>query len=276
MFHEKESMQSLRRVVTALLVAQAAMPHPALFAQDTTADKTFFTKRDAVMAAGAIAVSAAVSVFDERIARWTQQPNVQGDSSRYDAVHSMTFLNETPLTIAAVATWGIGRLAGSRTITDIGLHTTEALVLTITVSELIRAPLGRARPRASADDAYNVKLGKGFTDFAYRSYPSLHAAAGFAAAAAVVGELRARDSNAQWILGPVLYGAAMVPGLTRMYLNQHWASDVVSGAVLGQLLGSKVVRYAHSHRKSRLDRMLSGFSVAPTSEGPTVVVVVRY
>jgi membrane-associated phospholipid phosphatase len=188
----------------------------------------------------------------------------------------MTFLNETPLTIAAVATWGIGRLAGSRTITDIGLHTTEALVLTVAVSELIRAPLGRARPRASPEDAYNVKLGKGFTDFAYRSYPSLHAAAGFAAAAAVVGELRARDSNAQWILGPVLYGAAMVPGMTRMYLNQHWASDVVSGAVLGQLLGSKVVRYAHSHRKSRLDRMLSGFSVAPTSEGPTVIVVVRY
>jgi membrane-associated phospholipid phosphatase len=274
-------MQSLRRLVAAMLVAHALVPRLALFAQVANApvravDKTFFTKRDALVAAGAIAASAAISVFDERIARWTQQPSVQGDSSRYDAVHSMTFLNETPLTIAAAATWGIGRLAGSRTITDIGLHTTEALVLTVAVSEVIRAPLGRARPRASPDDAYRVKLGKGFTDFAYRSYPSLHAAAGFAAAAAVVGELRARDLNAQWILGPVLYGAAMVPGLTRMYLNQHWASDVLSGAMLGQLLGSKVVRYAHSHRKSRLDRVLSGFSAAPTSEGPTVILVVRY
>ena len=268
-------MRGLRLMRVVALLSLAAVFSEPLNAQDTTADKTFFTRRDAVMAASAIAASAALSIFDERLAHWTQQPNVQGDSSRFNAVHRLTFLNESPLTIAAAATWVVGRLSRSQTITDVGLHTTEALVLTVAVSELIRAPLGRARPRASIDDAYNFKLGKGFSDFAYRSYPSLHAAAGFAAAAAVVGELRAHNSHAQWIVGPMLYGAALVPGLTRMYLNQHWASDVLAGAVLGQLLGAKVVRYTHSHKRSRIDRVLMGVSVTPTPEGAAVTFVVR-
>jgi membrane-associated phospholipid phosphatase len=64
-----------------------------------------------------------------------------------------------------------------------------------------------------------------------------------------------------------LYGAAAVPGLTRMYLDQHWASDVVAGAFIGTLLGSRVVSYAHSHRRSKLDRILLGTTVAPDGHG---------
>src|SRR6185312_3800717 len=76
-------------------------------------NQTFFTRGDLVTSAAILGISGVVSVFDERIAHWTQTPSVQGSRSRKDLADNLTFVNETPLTIAAVATYGIGRLSGS-------------------------------------------------------------------------------------------------------------------------------------------------------------------
>ena len=59
----------------------------------------------------------------------------------------------------------------------------------------------------------------------------------------------------------------MIPGLTRMYLNQHWASDVVSGAFIGSLIGNRVVHYTHTHKPSKLDRVLLGSTIMPDGHG---------
>ncbi len=249
-----------------LLLAQKTAPDSAKHV-----DKTFFTRRDAELSAVALAGSAMVSIFDERIAHWSQQPSVQGSQSRHDLVEDLTVVNEQPLTLGALATFGIGRLAGSPLIADVGLHATETLVLTVGISEAIRGPLGRARPHVSQDDQYQFKFWRGFTDFGYRAYPSIHAAAAFATAAVLTGEVRERDPGAAWIVGPVLYTAALIPPLSRIYLDQHWASDIVAGAFLGTLLGNKVVTYAHSHRRTRLDRWLLGTSVVPDGHGGWLV-----
>jgi membrane-associated phospholipid phosphatase len=60
-----------------------------------------------------------------------------------------------------------------------------------------------------------------------------------------------------------------------MYLNQHWASDVASGAFVGTLLGAKVVHYAHTHRRTKLDRFLLGTTVVPVSGGFALAVSLR-
>ena len=233
--------------------------------------KTFFTRRDAVIAGSALVGSAVLSAFDVRIARWTQRPRIQGGTSRQDFVHNLTWVNERPLTAAAVSTYAIGRLAHSSGMADVGLHMTEALVLTTAASELIRVPLGRSRPRVSQDDQYNFHFGGGLKHFDERAYPSIHAAVAFATASSLVTEMRERHAAATWYVAPLLYAGAMVPGLTRMYLNQHWASDVLAGAALGQLLGSKVVHYAHTHRRSKLDRALLGALLVPNGHGGTLV-----
>src|SRR6476646_1865168 len=77
--------------------------------------KTFFVKRDLVASVIAFAASVGVSAFDLRIANWARSEGVQGDSTRYDRVSTATRVNETPLTLAALATYGIGRLAHSKT-----------------------------------------------------------------------------------------------------------------------------------------------------------------
>jgi membrane-associated phospholipid phosphatase len=264
----------------AVLPAQElnAAPLPSLTVRrergwpDTT--KTFFTSRDVAYTGAALAGTVLVSFFDKQIARWTQQPSVQGGSSRHDVVSKLTKVNETTLTGAALLTYGVGRLAHSRTTADVALHTAESTILTSVISQIIRGPLGRARPSVSPDDQYKFQFGKGFTRFDNRAFPSLHTATAFAAASALVAEIRVRSPDAVWYAAPLLYSGAAVPGLTRMYLNQHWASDIVSGAFVGTLLGSRVVHYAHTHRRTRLDRALLGAtSAVPDGSGGFLLMV---
>jgi membrane-associated phospholipid phosphatase len=236
---------------------------------DTT--KTFFVKRDLAWSAAAQAGTGVISVFDKRIAHWTQTSGVQGSSSRHRVVSDLTKINETTLTGAALLSYGIGRLTHSGTTADVGLHTAEATILTSVISQVIRGPVGRERPSISPDDQYKFDFGKGFTHFNNRSFPSLHSATGFAAATAVSAEIHERNPTASWWVTPVAYTVAMVPGLTRMYLNQHWASDVVSGAFIGSLVGNRVVHYAHTHRRTKLDRALLGASVVPDGHGGVAV-----
>ena len=258
-------------VPISLAAQQAADSIPV--AHPAHIDKTFFTRRDAILTGAAIGGTIAVERFDLKISRWTQKPEVQGNPSRHHVVKSLTLLNETPFTFGAVAVYGIGRLTGSSTTADVGLHMTEALVLTTGFGQAIRGALGRARPSSSNGNPLTFRYGRGFTDFEYRSFPSLHAATAFAASAAAVEEIRLRDPGAVKWAAPLLYGAASIPGFTRLYLNKHWASDVVAGSFLGALMGVKTVRYAHSHRRTRLDRWLLGASVAAAPGGGAEVTV---
>jgi membrane-associated phospholipid phosphatase len=262
--------QAIRRARDAAtlcfaLLSASPLSTASLRAQDV--DKTFFTRRDALWTGAAVVGTVVLSRFDEKIERWAMSPRVQGSQSRRDLVDGLTRINETPLTIAAILTYGIGRLGRWGTVADIGLHATEAMVLTDVTSELIRGPVGRARPRIADGDAYKFEFGKGFTEFGNRAFPSLHSAAAFSMAAVITGEIYERKPTAAWIVGPILYGAALIPGLTRIYLDQHWASDVASGAFVGTLFGAKVVRYAHSHRPTKLDRFLMGGMIAPNGSG---------
>jgi membrane-associated phospholipid phosphatase len=240
---------------------------------DRTAQKTFFVERDLVSSGIALAASAAVSAFDLRIAHWARSSGVQGDASRRDLVEQLTRVNETPIMLAALATYGVGRVAGMHATADVGLHTLEAVVLTTGVSQVVRGVVGRTRPRASLEDPFRFRPFTGFSRFETRSIPSLHTAASFAAATALVGEIHQRRPAAVKIAAPLLYAAATIPPLTCVYLDQHWASDLVAGAFVGALLGSRVVRYAHSHRPTRLDRALLAVSVAPNGRGGMMLVV---
>lgn len=256
--------------IGTVLPATSVAQDPNAPTDSTHVSKTFFTRRDAYWTLGAIAVTAAVTYYDKKVANWSQQPSIKGGPSRRDFFDAVTHVNETPLTLGAILTYGVGRVGRWQTVTDVGLHMSEALAITDVTSELIRGPVGRARPRTSPDDQYHLAFGKGFTVFANRAFPSLHSASAFAAASSLTAEIYERNQRAAWIVGPALYTAAWIPGATRIYLNQHWASDVIAGAFVGTLLGAKVVHYAHTHRRTKLDRFLMGTNVSVDSRGAYV------
>ena len=102
---------------------------------------------------------------------------------------------------------------------------------------------------------------------AYRSFPSGHTVTGFAAAAAVVTETNRWWPNSTWYIGPLMYGGASLIGLSRMYNNKHWASDVITGALIGSFAGRKIVRYHHSHPGNRIDDLLLSGSISRGTNG---------
>ena len=282
-------IRSCRHILwSALLGTLATVAWPASsFAQGvdssaTNGDRRFLRPRELTELGLGLAATAGLSVFDVRIARWTQSNSVQGtsvntpmardSSGRTRFVRDVTHVNETTLTVAGLLAYGVGKVAHAESFADIAKHATEAVVITSLVSQAIRGPLGRTRPYVTHDsDQYDFHAGKGFTSFDNRAWPSLHAATAFAAGAALVGEVRERHPDALPWAAPLLYAAAAMPGLSRMYLDQHWASDVLMGGVIGTVIGSRIVHYAHSSPKGAGPRWLVRSMLAPDVHGGVMV-----
>ena len=231
-------------------------------------DRRFLRPRElGVLGVGMLAAGA-LSLADPKIARWTQSSSVQGSDSRKRVVNDITHVNETTLTVAGIAAYGIGRLSHAEALTDIAKHTTEAIVLTSLVSQALRGPLGRTRPLVTHDsDQYDFHAFKGFGNFDNRSWPSLHAATAFAAGSALVSEVKERHPEAMPWAAPLIYAAAFVPGFTRMYLDQHWASDILAGSVIGAVFGNRIVHFAHSAKPGDGPRWLVNATVQPGVDG---------
>lgn len=122
------------------------------------------------------------------------------------------------------------------------------------IGTVMKRAIGRARPRVSPDNARNFGGTKGWHDHGYRSFPSGHATAAFAIASSVTLESGRHWHDSQWVVGPLMYGVATLTGVSRIYNNEHWASDVIAGAALGTLTGLKVYRYQYSHPGNWVDK----------------------
>jgi len=126
---------------------------------------------------------------------------------------------------------------------------------------------GRARPfvDTTGPNPDDWQLGRGWSRGGrYQSFPSGHSVAAFAAAGAVTAETSAYWPAATYFLiGPVLYGGAAAVGLSRMYNNRHWASDVIMGAAIGTFAGMKVVRYHRIHPDNKVDEWLLNATWTP-------------
>lgn len=109
---------------------------------------------------------------------------------------------------------------------------TEAVADAFVVPLVLKYPLGRQRP----DDSGS----RGHFFHGSDSFPSGHALTAFAAAAAIGHDRR----TPKW-LKISCYAAAGTVSLARVSGRRHYPSDVLVGAVFGELIGSYV---AHKNR----------------------------
>jgi membrane-associated phospholipid phosphatase len=222
------------------------------------------THRDMALFAGATLATAAVSRLDVRLAHAFYdsafQVNHPGITS---AANRASLATETVYMITGATVWGIARLRHSNGTADVALHTTEGVAATAMVIQVIRGIAGRSRPyvvdavgEKRNGHPYDFHYFKGFESFNYRSFPSMHAMASFAVASALATEMRRRNTANRAVITPLLYAGATLPSMSRMYLDEHWASDIALGVFLGVFAGQKAVNYSHDHPGNYFDRKL--------------------
>ncbi len=253
-----------RCLLAAIATAPATSALPAQAPEPRQADTRLFTQRDAVAAGLATAATLALAAFDRSIAESISDPSGRYQRNTFLGARSKNFnnVNEQTLTVGSLALYGIGRLTKSPNLADISFHVAEAVVVASTVSQIIRLPLGRERPIVEGNggsDPFVFRPFKGFGSRDYRAFPSIHSSSGFAAASVLSGEVARRWPEARWYVTPLAYALAATPGLSRMYMNQHWASDVLMGAFIGVVAGQKVVRYNHTtNPRNKVNRFFLG------------------
>jgi len=255
------------RPATIAIVALLALSARAARAQDADRHSgVVITGRDLGLIGGATLASGVISRVDGPIAR------LLGDSAFHarhpgftTAAKRASIATETLYMISGGTVYLVARMRKDDGTADVALHTTEAVLFPAMFIQVIRGALGRARPYVIDDagekrdaDPYDFELLHGFTSFNYRSFPSMHAMASLAVATALTQEMRQRDTPHRDVISPLLYAAATLPPLARMYLDEHWTSDIVMGAFLGVFAGQKVVTYSHAHPNNRLDNAFLG------------------
>ena len=224
-------------------------------------DQTFFRSSDFAWTGGFVLASYGLSRFDPAITKFFQEPSRQRNRTMRTLAQGFTHLHETTLTIGGIVTYGIARLARAPAVETTALHATESIVAASLTSQLIRGPVGRARPKDASprfEDQYEFHWFNGFRHFEYRAFPSIHSSSAVAAATAVVAEVHRRSPGSTWYVAPLAYVIAAGPGYSRVYLGQHWASDVFMGAFIGAFYGQRIVDYAHAHPDNRVDRLFLG------------------
>lgn len=245
-----------------------ATPAPA----DTSIpDRQLFHRSDLYVAGGFVAATLALLPADHHLAELARDEDLLNNGTLKRLSSDVKFFGGPGPFIIGGTMYAVGRLGHIPRMAELALHGTEAVVVGSSVAGIIKGVAGRRRPYVSNDASpHDFSLFGGFSNDSAKSFPSGHATAAFSAAAAVVAETHEWWPKSTWYVAPIMFGGATAVGLSRMYDNQHWASDVVMGAAIGTFAGLKTVRFNHTHTGNKIDTILLGARIVPTTNGPAL------
>ncbi len=272
---------NFRSLLHVLLAASSALVAPCLGAQDSHSDsiritRSWVTKHDAVAGALAVLATVAIAPLDARTARVLQEKRLQGSDDLQHTARDFAFLGGPGPFVIGAGLYAAGRLTRMPRLASGALHMTEAVLLAASITGLGKGISGRALPSVNDSNPENFQFGRGFHDGngPFVSFPSGHAAASFAMAAALTSEADLWRPGMARIVGPIAYGTAGLVGLARMYQNDHWASDLPLAMAIGTWSGLTVVARSHPKYVKRSDTRTSVHTVLVEMLRSTTVVPV--
>lgn len=135
-----------------------------------------------------------------------------------------------------------GLAINNQKVQSIGLRGSKALAISSLLFTTSKNIIRRRRPHLT-DNSFDYALP--FSKSKYNSIPSGHTTIAFTIATTLCEEF----PNKKWV-PPVAYSLASLTGLSRIYHNRHWASDVFLGAALGYF-STKAV-YTSGRKKHKM------------------------
>ena len=196
-----------------------------------------------VFSADSLAVVGTATLLDRSLRNWTQR---QTTSSWEKAVNHFETLGST----GSFAVIGGFFLEGAVNHDPQAENTAvDALSASIVAAGIVTPVLkelaGRSRPVAH-QGVYHFRPFSGSA-----SFPSGHATQAFAVASVV-----SMHYDSPWV-GGTAYALAGLVGLARMDHNAHFASDVLTGAMIGTTVGRALVRLNEGKRKEAAARSVA-------------------
>ena len=188
-----------------------------------------------IIAGSVFVAGATLYVFDDEIRKVFQK----NTNNTFDAASKYVFEPWGSGLYPAVLFGGYylyGLAAKDRKARQIALAGTQAFVMAAVTSQVVKHIFHRHRP--GQDNPSNPYLWEGpFKGFEYTSFPSGHTTAAFA----IASLMHQVYKDKIWV-GVLSYGLATGVGLSRVYDNVHWPSDVLIGAALGFAIGQTVYK----------------------------------
>jgi membrane-associated phospholipid phosphatase len=257
-----------RLLTLATLLAVGATPlHGQVADSVPSRRQPLFVAGDAWYAGGFVLGVIAMAPIDLKIANQLRDSTTQTNKFLRDSATGFRLLGNPGAVLLTTGMYVAGRVVHRPELAQVGLHGAESVGMAIVATNALKSLAGRARPDQDPDHPGNLKLGRGFANHKYSSFPSGHTTAAFAAAASLSTEIAELYPKSEVWVRPILYGGATLVGASRMYNNKHWASDVVAGAAIGSFSGWKVTRYNHTHPNNRLNRIFLGSHPRPNLNG---------
>jgi hypothetical protein len=137
-----------------------------------------------------------------------------------------------------------------------------ASMISATINQTIKISVNRYRPRDNKlSDNY-----QGYTGLNNNSsFPSGHTTEAFTLASVI-----ASSYDDPWVAYGV-YSVAGFVGIARMYLDAHWASDVVASAFIGTWVGRGIVSHNNALRSNKKNSVIIIPDVAPGYTGVRLI-----
>ena len=227
-----------------------SLEYPKLVLDDTwhvLSSPTRWDKKDWIVKGLGIGAVAAVGAWaDKPIEKEFQKHRTKGNDNFSKAIQPFG----AEYSFGVLGAFELGGLAfhddKSRAVAQDGLASSIIAAGIITPS--LQLIFGRERPsQAGGPGHFNPFSG-------FHSFPSGHTTQAFAVASVIAEHY---DSP---LVKIGAYGLASAVGYARMEQNAHWASEVLSGALIGTFVGRTVVQFNHDQR----------YEISPVVDGDMV------
>lgn len=217
------SMGLLGLLFFYLLLPSTLRAAEPLFEQEPT----LWREGDTLLLLGGALLAGGLTTIDQDLRHGVQKNDSRGLTSFAKGADVIGH----PLVVAgaAGALWAGGVLSGESERALMGKQALQAVVAAETLTIGLKLASGRTRPE-KGDGAFEWGAFSSERD----SFPSGHTAGAFALASSLA------ESSRNPTPARLAYAFAGVVGASRLIIDKHWGSDVVAGALIGELCGRVV------------------------------------
>ncbi len=176
-------------------------------------------------------IIAGITCNEERIQEWVQSKRGETSNRISRIVKPVGDIDYTLPALALFYTCGV--IADREEFKSMALVALQSTIVTGAFTESLKYLTHKHRP--ASGDLNSIIWDGPSTKKQNLSFPSGHAAHSFAVATVFANQYRDRK-----IIPFVAYSLALTCSASRINDNQHWATDVISGALIGHLVASSI------------------------------------